>query len=82
MPADLTNPFSESCCAGGQCNTAQSAQSCGCDAGANHLCERHKFKAVAMALITEWRTRAILLSAELDPNDFDQTADELEAILD
>jgi hypothetical protein len=42
MPADLTKPFSESCCDGGATTlNDMSAQSCGCDKGANHLCERH-----------------------------------------
>jgi len=43
MPANLNNPFGESCCDGGECNTShESAQPCGCDKGANHLCDTHK----------------------------------------
>jgi hypothetical protein len=40
----LTNEiFNESCCDGGECSTSyESAQPCGCDKGANHLCEQHK----------------------------------------
>lgn len=42
MPADLNNPFGESCCDGGGCAvTHESARPCGCDYGANHLCEQH-----------------------------------------
>lgn len=41
MPADLTKPFSESCCDGGAMASDQSCQPCGCDKGAKHLCERH-----------------------------------------
>lgn len=46
MPADLTKPFSESCCDGGECSTNDmSAQSCGCDKGANWLCQIHRIRA-------------------------------------
>jgi hypothetical protein len=43
----LTNTvFNESCCDGGECGiNDRSAQSCGCDIGANHLCERHTLEA-------------------------------------
>jgi hypothetical protein len=42
MPADLKNPFGESCCDGGKCNIEHSsAQPCGCDAGADWLCAVH-----------------------------------------
>lgn len=45
MPADLAKPFGESCCDGGECSTnAMSAQSCGCDAGANWVCQRHQYE--------------------------------------
>lgn len=33
--------FNESCCDGGECSTEMSAQSCGCDKGANWTCQRH-----------------------------------------
>lgn len=43
MPADLKNPFNESCCDGGECTlNDMSAQSCGCDKGINYFCETHK----------------------------------------
>lgn len=43
MPADLTNPFNESCCDGGACSTSkESAAYCGCDKGANWVCARHQ----------------------------------------
>ena len=43
MPADLKNPFGESCCDGGECSTIrESCQPCGCDKGANWTCERHR----------------------------------------
>jgi len=46
MPADLKNPdgpFGPSCCDGGECTPQdKSAQPCGCDKGANWMCERHK----------------------------------------
>lgn len=48
MPANLNNPFGESCCDGGECNTRQSAQPCGCDPGCKpkpHICERHQMEA-------------------------------------
>ena len=41
MPADLKNPFDPSCCEGGAGNTTQSCQPCGCDKGANHMCQQH-----------------------------------------
>lgn len=49
-PADLTKPFNESCCDGGECNLDKSsAQPCGCDPGMKHLgkvvgylCDYHK----------------------------------------
>ena len=42
MSADLTNPFGPSCCDGGECSVShESAQPCGCDRGANHLCDEH-----------------------------------------
>jgi hypothetical protein len=52
MPADLTKPFSESCCDGGECNpNDMSAQPCGCDPGLRHygkvvgyVCERHRLE--------------------------------------
>lgn len=44
MPADLHNPFGESCCDGGACseNKHESAQPCGCDKGANWICAEHR----------------------------------------
>lgn len=43
MSANLANPFGESCCDGGICDiTAKSTQPCGCDPGADWLCQRHK----------------------------------------
>lgn len=43
MSADLKQPFNESCCDGGECSTgSKSAQACGCDAGANWVCQRHR----------------------------------------
>jgi hypothetical protein len=41
-----TEIFNESCCDGGAQSCKQSAQSCGCDPGANHLCERHKLSVI------------------------------------
>lgn len=51
MPANLNNPFGPSCCDGGACNEPQSAQPCGCDAGAKWVCERHQLEAVLKASI-------------------------------
>jgi len=43
-PANLKNPFGESCCDGGICDiNDRSARPCGCDPGANWVCERHKY---------------------------------------
>jgi hypothetical protein len=47
MGADLTKPFSESCCDGGECNPNDySAQPCGCDPhghkGKPYTCGYHK----------------------------------------
>ncbi len=46
MPADLTKPFSESCCDGGICDiTKDSCQPCGCDPGCKpkpYVCARHQ----------------------------------------
>lgn len=47
MPADLKHPFAESCCDGGACSTAESAQPCGCDTGCKpkpHYCADHQYK--------------------------------------
>lgn len=44
MPANLKDPFGESCCDGGATAAdanARSAQPCGCDPGANWVCKRH-----------------------------------------
>ncbi len=42
MPANLAQPFSESCCDGGICSdNDMSASPCGCDPGEAHVCERH-----------------------------------------
>lgn len=58
MPADLSNPFGPSCCEGGACNSNDmSAQSCGCDKGANWICERHR--------VSESLRDKVLESAEL-----------------
>jgi hypothetical protein len=44
-PADLTKPFSESCCDGGICYVNDmSCQPCGCDKGAHYTCERHEIE--------------------------------------
>lgn len=56
MPADLTKPFSESCCDGGACNNDMSAQSCGCDPGLKPkpwVCERHKLEAYIKELLSK-----------------------------
>lgn len=43
MPADLKQPFAESCCDGGQSGLDdRSAQVCGCDKSAGWVCERHR----------------------------------------
>lgn len=41
MAADLSKPFSPSCCDGGASAPHGSAQNCGCDPGAGHVCEWH-----------------------------------------
>lgn len=46
-PANLNDPFGPSCCDGGACSTAESAQPCGCDMGCKpkpHYCEQHRPK--------------------------------------
>lgn len=46
MAADLTKPFAESCCDGGECSTThESAQPCGCDKGAKWVCQVHQLEA-------------------------------------
>lgn len=46
MPADLTKPFAPACCEGSTCpDNTNSAMPCGCDKGANHLCELHRILA-------------------------------------
>lgn len=78
MPADLTKPFAESCCDGGECSITQhSAQPCGCDPGARYFCANHTFKAEATRLVALWRTYGRVSSH----NGFEQCADDLEAIL-
>lgn len=42
LGANLKNPFGPSCCDGGASSCEMSAQSCGCDKGANWICERHR----------------------------------------
>lgn len=37
-----TEVFNPSCCEGGAYSSDMSAQSCGCDKGANWVCERHR----------------------------------------
>lgn len=55
-PANLSNPFGESCCDGGSCaDSHESARPCGCDYGANHLCAHHLFKEKALQLVRKWR---------------------------
>lgn len=57
MPANLTNPFGESCCDGGECSTNElSAQSCGCDPGLKPqpwVCQFHQNEARIQRLIKE-----------------------------
>lgn len=49
--------FNESCCDGGECTPRkQSARSCGCDPGANWVCERHQ---QAQPFLTIERARAL-----------------------
>jgi hypothetical protein len=37
--------FNESCCDGGACNpNDMSARVCGCDKGANWVCQRHQYE--------------------------------------
>lgn len=45
MAADLKNPFGESCCDGGATSNDKSCQPCGCDEGANWVCQRHQIEA-------------------------------------
>jgi hypothetical protein len=48
MPANLKEPFSESCCDGGECApTLESCQPCGCDPKAKWVCQRHQIEAEA-----------------------------------
>lgn len=54
MPADLNKPFGESCCDGGECSVNDmSAQSCGCDKGANWVCVYHKMQATMKQAMDE-----------------------------
>ena len=56
MPANLNNPFGESCCDGGACDDSpkrESAQPCGCDKGANHMCDRHQIEAIHEAVLRQ-----------------------------
>lgn len=41
MSANLKEPFGPSCCDGGANTNTQSAQPCGCDPGAQWICQRH-----------------------------------------
>lgn len=46
MAADLNKPFNPSCCDGGECSTNDmSCQPCGCDKGANWVCQVHQIEA-------------------------------------
>lgn len=49
-PANLTNPFGESCCDGGATSNAKSCQPCGCDEGANWMCQRHTIETALKAV--------------------------------
>lgn len=45
MPANLKNPFGDSCCDGGECSIYhESARPCGCDPGAGWVCQRHQLE--------------------------------------
>lgn len=83
-PADLTRPFAESCCDGGECN-AESAQPCGCDPGLDWLCARHAWQRDIRELIFNWKAEANDASAYDVPDTvslvFLKCADELEALL-
>lgn len=87
MPADLSNPFGESCCDGGGTSGRESARPCGCDYGMcpAHLCAQHKFKEAAMLLITEWRKKEKSSREYVDTDDscwvWQQCSKELESIL-
>lgn len=54
MPADLTAPFKESCCDGGATSNENSCQPCGCDPGANWMCQRHKIEKALINTNYEW----------------------------
>lgn len=72
MPANLNNPFGESCCDGGECSTShESAQSCGCDKGANWVCQRHQLE----AQLDEYR-KAFFTAAMEEKNEHSGTAPE------
>ena len=52
MPANLSNPFGESCCDGGQTYANDfSAQPCGCDRGAKWVCQRHRDEGETLAYL-------------------------------
>lgn len=50
MPANLNEPFSPSCCDGGETGNDRSARPCGCDPGANWVCQRHQEEEVIATL--------------------------------
>ena len=52
MPANLKDMFGESCCDGGETSlNDRSARSCGCDLGANWVCQRHQDEDIILKLI-------------------------------
>lgn len=60
MPADLTKPFAESCCDGGECYVNDnSAQPCGCDKGANWICQRHQDEGTTLKDLIDSRAFAL-----------------------
>ena len=60
MPADLSKPFSESCCDGGTSQPHGSAESCGCDPGAGHVCEWHLSGQFGSSAAPGWMDSAAL----------------------
>lgn len=62
--------FNESCCDGGACaTTRESAEYCGCDKGANWICQRHREESEKVMTTQEYEAHVLQRSkVDLDLN--------------
>lgn len=77
MPADLKNPFGESCCDGGANGPKESARPCGCDYGMcpPHLCKEHLLKEKALRLAEALQNKGLSREAIASLLDLDDPSE-------